>query len=127
MSDHVFSKTTKQWWDIDGPFKMLHRMNDCRLAFIHRAVQRLHGQRILDYGCGGGLLAESLSQCHAHVTGIDCNPQAIAAAKEHAREGQHQIDYIVGDIDDLPDACFRDTPFDILCALECLEHVEQPQ
>ena len=122
----VFSENAAGWWDPEGPFKMLHRMNPVRLAFLKRAVGQLSSQRILDYGCGGGLFSELLCQNGANVTGIDISAQSIAFAKAHARQSGMEIDYQQGTIDDLPERYFRRDAFDVVCAIECLEHVERP-
>lgn len=123
----VFSENAAGWWDPEGPFKMLHRMNPVRLAFIKRAVGQLSGRRILDYGCGGGLFSELLCQNGADVTGVDTSAPTIASAQSHALQNGLDIDYIHGTIDTLSERYFGKNAFDMVCAIECLEHVEQPK
>lgn len=123
----VFSDNAASWWDPEGPFKMLHRMNPVRLAFIKQAVGQLSGRRILDYGCGGGLFSELLCQNGAEVTAVDISAPSITSARAHAQQNGMEIDYIHGTIDTLSEQYFGDNAFDIVCAIECLEHVEQPK
>lgn len=123
----VFSRKAEEWWDRRGAFKMLHTMNDCRMAAIIDTVGPLKHKSILDYGCGGGILAESLAQQGAKVTAVDISQESICIATQHARAQGLDIEYIQGTIDELQGVYFDDKPFDMVCALECLEHVEHPQ
>lgn len=123
----VFSKHADKWWDADGPFKMLHRMHPHRLECITDSVGSIKGKRVLDYGCGGGLLSESLCQLGADVVGVDQSDEVIKVARHHANKSGLSIDYISGDIDQLDDKYFSNEKFDMVCALECLEHVAHPK
>ena len=117
-----FSKDSKKWWDEDGPFKPLHRLNPVRMEYIEKQISDHYTQEfsklnIIDIGCGGGLASESLAQIGAKVTGIDADANAIDVAKNHAKESNLDISYICGDAQDLDDK------FDVVIALEIIEHV----
>lgn len=127
MGEDIFSKNAAAWWDLEGGFKMLHRMNPTRLTFIKENLGDLTGKRILDYGCGGGLLSESLIREGARVLGMDLSTESIAVAKEHAVFSGLAADYQVGTIDQLDNRYFEQEPFDIVVSLECLEHVQYPE
>lgn len=130
-----FDALAEDWWDEAGPMAPLHKLNPLRLAFIrdricaHRGLDArtrtpLKGLRILDIGCGGGLLSEPLARMGARVTGIDLAPAHIDGAKRHAAEGGLPIDYRIAAVDDLAEAGER---FDLVCAMEVVEHVaDQP-
>ena len=102
----VFSRSAESWWDTNGPFKMLHKMNPVRLAFVKQNLSNLGKLNILDYACGGGLFSESLCQQGARVTGVDTSAASIHFAKQHATENDLCINYIHGTIDDLDEQCF---------------------
>lgn len=130
-----FDALAEDWWDEAGPMAPLHKLNPLRLAFIrdricaHRGLATsgrtpLKGLRVLDIGCGGGLLSEPLSRMGADVTGIDLAPAHIEGAAQHAAEAGLKIDYRVAAVDDLAHAGER---FDLVCAMEVVEHVaDQP-
>jgi len=94
-----FSAMAKTWWDPDGDMKPLHQLNPLRLQFIKDQVE-LKNTSILDVGCGGGILTESLAQSAATAKGIDLSEEAIAVAKQHAEKSKLQIDYEVISIED---------------------------
>ncbi len=123
-----FSKDSARWWDENGPFKPLHRLNPVRLRYIGGAIRQHYGLgdtalkpfknlNILDIGCGGGLACEPLARLGGKVTGIDADEQAIAVAKEHAAQGGLKIDYRAGAAEDL------NKTFDVVLTLEIVEHV----
>ena len=118
-----FDALAARFWDPHGEFRPLHLLNPLRLDFIG-ARAPLKGSRVLDVGCGGGLLAEALARAGAAVTGIDLAPGMIEVARLHAREAGLDIDYRVIAADELQ----RATPqgFDIVTCMEMLEHVPQP-
>ncbi|MGI9421108.1 MAG: bifunctional 2-polyprenyl-6-hydroxyphenol methylase/3-demethylubiquinol 3-O-methyltransferase UbiG [Geminicoccaceae bacterium] len=130
-----FDALAGDWWDETGPMAPLHKLNPVRLAYIRDRVTAHHGRsaegrtplaglRILDVGCGGGLLAEPLARMGAEVTGIDLAPAHIDGAKRHAADAGLSIDYRVASIEDLADHGGR---FDLVCAMEVVEHVpDQP-
>jgi 2-polyprenyl-6-hydroxyphenyl methylase/3-demethylubiquinone-9 3-methyltransferase len=125
-----FSKLSQEWWDPKGKMAPLHRINPLRLAYIRDAACRkfsrnakslscLSGLRILDIGCGAGLLCEPLSRLGAQVIGIDPSPSNIAAARLHADRGHLSIDYRCTTVEEI-DARER---FDVVLAMEVVEHV----
>ena len=124
-----FESRADEWWDETGPAAPLHAMNPARLAVMRGALVAhfrrgaearapFGGLRLLDIGCGGGLAAEPMARLGARVTGIDAAPRAIAAAHRHARAAGLDIDYRAGAAEDI-----ADPPFDIVLALEVVEHV----
>lgn len=123
----VYSDNAKNWWDKQGPFKMLHRMHPHRLACLLNHLPELSDAHVLDYACGGGLMAESLCRLGARVVGVDQSAEIIDAARSHALADKLAVTYIHGTIDSLDDVYFIDDPFDVVCALECLEHVQSPE
>ena len=125
-----FSRLSAEWWDPNGKMKPLHRINPLRLGYIRDAACRkfernvkslncLSGLRILDIGCGAGLLCEPLSRLGAQVIGVDPSASNIAAAKLHADKGHLSIDYRCTTIEEM-DVRER---FDIVLAMEVIEHV----
>jgi 2-polyprenyl-6-hydroxyphenyl methylase/3-demethylubiquinone-9 3-methyltransferase len=126
-----FARLGGDWWDANGPFKPLHRLNPVRLTYIRdrlcakfgrdaKAAQSLAGLSVADVGCGGGLVCEPLARLGAHVTGIDPGEEAIAAAKAHAEAGGIDIGYEVATAEDL---VARGRSFDAVLLLEVVEHV----
>jgi len=115
-----FEAVAHRFWDSEGEFKPLHRLNPLRTDFV-AARTVLSAARVLDVGCGGGLLAESLTRRGARVTAIDLAPTMIETARLHAAQSGLAIDYRVADI-----AALEDAPFDAVCCMEMLEHVADP-
>jgi len=126
-----FSKLSEQWWDPKGKMAPLHKINPLRLTYIRDAACRkfersakslncLTGLRILDIGCGAGLLCEPLTRLGAQVVGVDPSASNIAAARLHAERGHLSIDYRCATIEEM-DARER---FDIVLAMEVVEHVD---
>jgi 2-polyprenyl-6-hydroxyphenyl methylase/3-demethylubiquinone-9 3-methyltransferase len=118
-----FEGMAHRFWDSEGEFKPLHRLNPVRAEYV-AARARLSGAHVLDVGCGGGLLAEALARRGAHVTAIDLAPAMIETARLHAAEGGLAIDYRVQDAAELADRAAHE--FDVVCCMEMLEHVPQP-
>ncbi|MGH8033118.1 MAG: bifunctional 2-polyprenyl-6-hydroxyphenol methylase/3-demethylubiquinol 3-O-methyltransferase UbiG [Luteimonas sp.] len=118
-----FGALANRWWDAQGPQKALHALNPVRLAYVARRV-RLPGARVLDVGCGGGLLSEALAQAGAEVTAIDLAPELIKIAKLHGRESGVRVDYRLQSVDDL--AAEMPAGFDAITCMEMLEHVPDP-
>jgi 2-polyprenyl-6-hydroxyphenyl methylase/3-demethylubiquinone-9 3-methyltransferase len=130
-----FTKDSGQWWDENGPFRPLHRLNPVRMKYIKTMItdhfdrndeniRALDGLKILDIGCGGGLISEPLARLGAQVTGIDADQNAIATAASHAKEMNLKIEYISGAAEDLID---QNKKYDVVLALEVIEHVENPK
>jgi 2-polyprenyl-6-hydroxyphenyl methylase/3-demethylubiquinone-9 3-methyltransferase len=130
-----FSRMAADWWDPAGPFKPLHIMNGARLNLIKNAVcehfgldpdvdQPLKGLRVLDIGCGGGLLCEPMARLGASVTGVDALERNLKTAKTHAEQVGVEVDYRHGTIEQMVEA--GETPFDVVLNMEVIEHVANP-
>ncbi|MBE2896799.1 bifunctional 2-polyprenyl-6-hydroxyphenol methylase/3-demethylubiquinol 3-O-methyltransferase UbiG [Pasteurellaceae bacterium HPA106] len=119
-----FNKMAASWWDPEGDFKPIHRLNPKRLAYICEFAAGLAGKRVLDVGCGGGILSESMARMGAQVVGIDMSPQPLAVAREHARDQSLSIDYRQQTIESL--AAEQGGQFDVITCMEMLEHVPDP-
>ena len=112
-----------QWWNISGNYKILHKINPLRLEFIlNNFYKSISKKNVLDIGCGGGLISESLAKKKAKVTGIDENIYSIKQAKEHAKISSLKITYINQSIDSF----FKKNKkkFDLILCLAVLEHVD---
>ncbi|KTF38340.1 bifunctional 2-polyprenyl-6-hydroxyphenol methylase/3-demethylubiquinol 3-O-methyltransferase UbiG [Xanthomonas vesicatoria] len=118
-----FAALANRWWDADGPQKPLHALNPVRLAYVS-ARQELAGARVLDVGCGGGLLSESMARLGAQVTAIDLAPELVKVARLHSLESGVQVDYRVQSVEDL--AAEQPGSFDAVTCMEMLEHVPDP-
>jgi 2-polyprenyl-6-hydroxyphenyl methylase/3-demethylubiquinone-9 3-methyltransferase len=119
-----FEAVASRWWDKQGEFKALLKINPLRLNFI-QSRSDLSGKRLLDVGCGGGLLSEGLAAYGASVTGIDMGDAALAAAKYHMRMSGLSIEYRKMSAETLAEK--EETKFDIVTCLELLEHVPDPE
>ena len=124
-----FAALSDQWWAADGPLGQLHRMTPARMEIIRDALAPgadgltpLAGVSVLDVGCGGGLLSEPLTRLGARVTGLDASPDAVEAARAHARQSGLDITYRTGTLDDQEAA----GPYDAVIASEVIEHVPDP-
>ena len=129
-----FNKIADEWWSADGKFKPLHKFNPCRIAYIKEQLINyfdlskndadpltpLKNLKILDVGCGGGLLCEPLSKLGADVVGIDAGAKNINIAKIHSKENDLVIDYRLQDVEELAKT---DEKFDVVLAMEIIEHV----
>jgi len=118
-----FSDLAHKWWDKNSEFKPLHEINPLRLGFIQQQVA-LAGQSVLDVGCGGGILTESMAMVNATVTGIDLGEKALNVARLHRLESQLQIDYQLISAEALADQ--KPASFDVVTCMEMLEHVPDP-
>ena len=119
-----FDELAAKWWDMEGEFKPLHQINPLRVGFIKdRSI--LAGKKILDVGCGGGILAEALSELGANVTGIDASENTIGVAKSHSKSINSNVRFIQNTIEEFI-ASNPDEKFDVITCLEMLEHVPSP-
>lgn len=130
-----FEAMAAEWWDPAGKFKPLHMLNPCRLDYIvtqiasqfgrdPKAPRPFEGLRLLDIGCGGGLLSEPMARLGATVVGADAAPKNIPVAQLHAEQSGLEIDYRNCAAEDLAAAGER---FDVVLAMEIIEHVSDPQ
>ncbi|MCX7173167.1 MAG: bifunctional 2-polyprenyl-6-hydroxyphenol methylase/3-demethylubiquinol 3-O-methyltransferase UbiG [Proteobacteria bacterium] len=118
-----FGELAHRWWDPNSEFKPLHDINPLRLDWIDRCVG-LAGKRVLDVGCGGGILAESMAARGALVTGIDLGERAIGVARLHLLESRQQVDYRLISVETLAQEAPRS--YEAVCCMEMLEHVPDP-
>lgn len=127
-----FGALAADWWDPKGSSAMLHKLNPARLQYVRQQVDAhwgtdprerrpLAGKRVLDVGCGAGLLTEPLARLGGAVTGVDAAPENIEAAKAHAAGQGLAIDYVAGDI-----AALNLGAFDLITSMEVVEHVTDP-
>jgi 2-polyprenyl-6-hydroxyphenyl methylase/3-demethylubiquinone-9 3-methyltransferase len=124
-----FSEISAHWWDEHGPFAPIHRINPARLGYIksvlcdeldrdEKDLSALKGLKVLDVGCGGGLVCEPLARLGADVTGIDADANAVAVAASHAKRNGLNIQYKVSTAENM-----KQKSFDVILALEIVEHV----
>ena len=118
-----FAAIADKWWDPTGDFKPLHIINPLRANYINQKIS-LDGLKVLDVGCGGGLLAEAFESMGASVTAIDVTEANIEVAKLHAKQGGKTISYLMTRAEDL--AIKEPESFDMVACLEVIEHVPDP-
>ena len=119
-----FSSRAQQWWDSKGEFRTLHNINPVRLSYIENVIS-LKDKKVLDIGCGGGLLSEAMASQGAIVTGIDASSENILIASEHAKKNNLEVNY---------DSCTAEefsinyvAQYDLITCMELLEHVPEPE
>lgn len=118
-----FEALADKWWDPDSEFRPLHDINPLRLNYIDQLVS-LPGKRVLDVGCGGGLLSEGMARRGATVTGIDMGEAPLAVAQLHAQQQNIEVEYLKIPVEVL--ATQRGEQYDVVTCLEMLEHVPDP-
>ena len=116
-----FGTLAKDWWDIDGPVKTLHDINPTRTKYIQDQID-LKGANVLDVGCGGGILSESLARCGALVTAIDTSEELVKVANDHAEKMNLKINYKATDVATFSES--RTNQFDVVVCMELIEHVD---
>ena len=119
-----FGELAHKWWDKNSEFKPLHEINPLRLDYIDSRAD-LKSKRVLDVGCGGGILSESMYFKGADVTGIDLGEKALNVAKLHQYESGSKVDYRLVSVEQL--ASEQPASFDVVTCMEMLEHVPDPQ
>jgi len=132
LKESIFDKISSEWWDKNGPMKLLHSMNETRMLFIKERIinkyqklgslkEILEKKLILDLGCGGGILSETLAEEGANILAIDQSKKLINEAKKRAKSKKLKIDYQCQSIKDLKG---KRAKFDIILCMEVVEHVE---
>lgn len=128
-----FSRIADEWWNKSGKFKPLHEFNPIRILHIKRKIEekftKISGVKILDVGCGGGLVAEPFAVAGADVTAIDASERNIQVAKIHAEKSGLKIDYQVSTAEELNEKLIKgfNEGFNVVLALEIIEHVADPK
>ncbi len=119
-----FQSIASRWWDRESEFKPLHDINPQRVGYIEQQAGNLEGRKILDIGCGGGILTEALAANGADVTGIDMADMSLRVAKLHLHESQLDIEYQMISAEEFAES--HAETFDVITCLEMLEHVPDP-
>jgi len=118
-----FGALAHRWWDPEGPQRALHELNPARLGYVAERIS-LRGARVLDVGCGAGLLSEALAREGAQVVALDLAPELVEVAKLHLLESGQQVDYRLVSVEAL--AAQEPASFDAITCMEMLEHVPDP-
>ena len=118
-----FSRLAHRWWDPQSEFRPLHEINPLRLEWIDRHAA-LAGKKVLDVGCGGGILTEAMARLGAQVTGIDLSDKALKVAELHLLESKLEVCYRKSSAEEL--AAEQPGAFDVVTCMELLEHVPEP-
>uniref|UniRef100_A0A486XTR1 Ubiquinone biosynthesis O-methyltransferase n=1 Tax=Rheinheimera sp. BAL341 TaxID=1708203 RepID=A0A486XTR1_9GAMM len=119
-----FNDIASRWWDPEGEFKPLHLLNPVRLTYISDELQGLFGKTVIDIGCGGGILAESMARAGAKVTGLDMATDSLDVARLHALESAVSVNYVQATAEEY--ATEHGHSFDVVTCMEMLEHVPEP-
>ena len=120
-----FSELASRWWDLEGEFKPLHQINPLRTDFIVQHAAGLKDKKVIDVGCGGGILAESMAKHGAHVTGIDMGEAPLEIGRLHGLESGLAVDYQQSTAEEF--AANHKAQFDVVTCMEMLEHVPEPE
>ncbi|KJY80915.1 bifunctional 2-polyprenyl-6-hydroxyphenol methylase/3-demethylubiquinol 3-O-methyltransferase UbiG [Vibrio nigripulchritudo] len=119
-----FEDMASRWWDLEGEFKPLHQINPLRLNYVLDKCEGLFGKKVLDVGCGGGILAESMAKEGAVVTGLDMGKEPLEVARLHALETGTTLTYVQSTVED--HAAEKPGLYDVVTCMEMLEHVPDP-
>jgi 2-polyprenyl-6-hydroxyphenyl methylase/3-demethylubiquinone-9 3-methyltransferase len=119
-----FGELADTWWDPSGPSRPLHLLNPVRLAWVLERSGGVAGRRVLDVGCGAGLLAEALAAAGAQVSAIDASPEALAAARLHRHESGLTVDYQEATAEEWAEG--HPGGYDVVTCMELIEHVPDP-
>lgn len=119
-----FGALASRWWDPESEFKPLHAINPLRLEWIQESVGSLAGKKVLDVGCGGGILSEAMARSGAQVTGIDLADKSLKIAKLHGLESGVKVEYRKVPVEQL--AAEQPGQYDVVTCMEMLEHVPDP-
>ena len=120
--EKLFDEYAYDWWNKTGNYKLLHKLNPLRLEYISSRIE-IKNKKVLDIGCGGGILSEELCKMGAKVTGIDSSKKSINIAKKHAKEQDLEIEYINASILDASNL----GDYDCVVCFEMIEHVHEPK
>ena len=120
-----FEAVASRWWDLEGEFNPLHRINPLRLNYIQQRADGVFGKKILDVGCGGGILAESMAREGADVTGLDMGAEPLQVARLHSLETGIKVTYVQETVEQHADE--HAGLYDIVTCMEMLEHVPDPR
>ncbi|MCJ2375269.1 bifunctional 2-polyprenyl-6-hydroxyphenol methylase/3-demethylubiquinol 3-O-methyltransferase UbiG [Vibrio sp. ZSDZ34] len=119
-----FEDMASRWWDLEGEFKPLHQINPLRLNYVLDHANGLFGKKVLDVGCGGGILSESMAVQGAEVTGLDMGREPLEVARLHALESNVKVTYVQNTIEQHADE--HPETYDVITCMEMLEHVPDP-
>lgn len=119
-----FEAVASRWWDLEGEFKPLHRINPLRLNYIMQRAGGIFDKQVLDVGCGGGILAESMAREGAKVTGLDMGAEPLQVARLHALESGMNVTYVQETVESHAQA--NPQRYDVVTCMEMLEHVPDP-
>lgn len=119
-----FEDLASKWWDLEGEFKPLHQINPLRLNYILERSNGIFGKEVLDVGCGGGILAESMAKEGANVIGLDMGAEPLSVARLHALETGTELTYVQSTVED--HAAEYPHKYDVVTCMEMLEHVPDP-
>lgn len=119
-----FSDLASRWWDMESEFKPLHQINPLRLNYIEKQASGVSGKNIIDIGCGGGILSDSLAEKGARVTGIDMGEAPLSVAKLHQLESGQNVDYVQTTAEQIAE--ISRGQYDLVTCMEMLEHVPAP-
>ncbi|NHI00544.1 bifunctional 2-polyprenyl-6-hydroxyphenol methylase/3-demethylubiquinol 3-O-methyltransferase UbiG [Oceanimonas sp. MB9] len=119
-----FEAMASRWWDLEGDFRPLHNINPLRLGWIADKADGLFGKRVIDIGCGGGILSESLAREGAEVTGVDMGREPLAVARLHALESGVSVNYRQATAEQMAEE--QPGQYELVTCMEMLEHVPEP-